>query len=184
MQAVLETQSSPTATELDERDLRIATAQARAVGIMQSDPGRARSISTTTGTVRAGLACEIEQGRHQVVADLGPGVGGDKAGPSPSFYARAAIASCVAIAIKMHAANEGHTFREVVVSVTTDMYDLALWGIGPYGAAPVATEILIMISTDSSPESVQAIVDTALDRDPWFLALRDKQAVGAEVMIA
>jgi uncharacterized OsmC-like protein len=111
-------------------------------------------------------------------------MGGDKAGPSPSFYARAAIASCVAIAIKMHAANEGHAFREVAVSVTTDMYDLALWGIGPYGAAPTATEISITIATNSSPESVRAIVDTALDRDPWFLALRDKQVVETEVLIA
>ena len=73
---------------------------------------------------------------------------------------------------------------EVAVGVTTDMHDLALWGIGPHGAAPVTTEILIRVSTDSSLDSVRAIVDTALDRDPWFLALRDKQAVRADVMIA
>ena len=183
MQVFLETQVSPSGTELGDRDCMIAAAQTRAISIMQNDPDRARTISTTTGTVRAGLVCEVVQGRHTIFADLGPGMGGDKAGPPPSFFARAAIASCVAIAIKMHAANAGHTFREVTVNVTTDMSDLALWGVGQHGAAPMATEINITIATNSSAESVRTIVNTALDRDPWFLALRDQQVVETNVTL-
>lgn len=169
-------------TEQNTRDLRIRTAQARAIGIMQNDPERARSKTTTTGVVGAGLACTITQGDFRCVADLGQGMGGDATGPSPSFYARAAIAACVAMAIKMHAANEGRTFRQVAVDVETDMFDLALWGIGPHSAAPVSTTVTITIDTDEDAKAVRQIVDTALARDPWYLALRDRQTVDTKVM--
>ena len=172
----MDTLIHPSSMDAD-RDVGIRAAQARAVERMQADPGLARSTTATTGVIRDGLACHISQGKFTAVSDLGRGMGGDAAGPSPSFYARAAIAGCVAIAIKMHAANEGRAFRQVEVTVETDMYDLALFGIGSQSAAPLLTDISIAIDSDEEPGVVAAIVKTALARDPWYLALRDRQVV-------
>lgn len=160
-----------------DHDTRIRTAQAIALGRMKANPDMARSIAATTGMISDGLACHIRQGKFTLVSDLGRGMGGDATGPSPSFFARAAIASCVAMAIKMHAANEAKAFRQVEVTVETDMCDLALFGIGNVSAAPLRTDISIVIKSDEEPDVVAAIVDTALGRDPWYLALRDSQAV-------
>lgn len=166
---------------MTERDLRIQTAQARAVAIMQGDSAEARSKTTTTGVVGEGLACTITQGDFTYVADLGRGMGGDAAGPSPSFFARAGIAACVAMAIKMHAANQGFEFSRVVVDVETDMSALALWGIGEHSAAPIVTTIDIAVVADVDDVIVTRIVETALARDPWYLALRDRQVVTTAV---
>jgi uncharacterized OsmC-like protein len=162
---------------LSVRDLRIMTAQKRAASIMQDQPERAHSKTATTARVGEGLTCRIQQGKFDAVADLGPGMGGDAAGPSPSFFGRAAIASCVAIAIKMLAATEGKTFRTVDVTVETDFDDRALFGIGSSSAAPLETRIAIQIDSDEDASEVSKIVSTALARDPWFLALRNAQAV-------
>lgn len=176
----MEVISCPDADETD-RDTRIRNAQSRAIERMKADGNGAISTTVTTGVIREGLACQIRQGQFALLSDLGRGMGGDGSGPSPSFFARAAIAACVAMAIKMHAANEGRSFREVEVSVATDMCDLALWGIGDVGAAPLRTEISIDIETDEAPEVVVKIVETALARDPWYLALRDSQAIATKL---
>jgi uncharacterized OsmC-like protein len=167
--------------QMNARDLRIQSAQARAITFMQGDPTRARSKTTTTGVVGQGLACTITQGDYTYVADLGRGMGGDAAGPSPSFFARAGIAVCVAMAIKMCAANQGYDFARVTVDVETDMSDLALWGIGEHSAAPIATKIDIAVVAELDDGTVAAIVETALARDPWYLALRDRQVVTTAV---
>ena len=57
------------------------------------------------------------------------------------------------------------------------MHDLALFGIGGMSAAPLQTDISIVIDSDEEHGVVANIVDTALARDPWYLALRDKQMV-------
>ena len=163
---------------LSTRDLRIQTAQTRAISILQEQPERAHSTTATTAHVGEGLACHIQQqGKFDAVADLGPGMGGDAAGPSPSFYARAAIASCMAIATKMLAATEGKTFHSVDVTVETDFDDGALLGIGTNTAAPLETRITVSIDTDVEPSEVSRIVSTALTRDPWYLAFRHEQNV-------
>ena len=154
------------------RDLRIQAAQTRAISIMTEQPERAHSTTATTAHVGEGLACHIQQGKFDAVADLGPGMGGDAAGPSPSFYARAAIASCIAIATKMLAATEGKTFHNVDVTVETDFDDGALLGIGTNTAAPLETRIAVTIESDEDTSEVSRILSTALARDPWYLALR------------
>ncbi len=53
----------------------------------------------------------------------------------------------------------------------------------PARAPPLATHISIAIDTDATEAHVAAIVETALARDPWFLALRDPQTVTTAVTV-
>ncbi|MCY1128493.1 OsmC family protein [Frigidibacter sp. RF13] len=167
-----------------DRDLRIRTAQEAVIARMTAAPEKARSTLTTHGRVDEGLACRVSQGKFEATLDLGPGMGGDAAGPSPGFFARAAIVGCVAIAVKMLAARGGIRFEAVDVKVEMEFDDAALFGIGDGNAAPVATRILVAITTDADQGVVQDIVRRALDMDPWFLALRDPQKVSARVTLA
>ncbi len=110
-------------------------------------------------------------------------MGGGAAGPSPGFFARAAIVGCVAIAVKMLAARRGVAFRTVDVSVEMDSDDAALFGMGTGRAAPLETRIGIDITTDANDSIVRDIVDQALEMDPWFLALRDPQSVVTAISV-
>lgn len=158
-------------------DERIRSAQNSVVARMAANIAAARSTILTAGRVEDGLTCRVEQGKFNAVLDLGPGMGGGAAGPSPGFFARAAIVGCVAIAVKMLAARRGVAFRTVDVSVEMDSDDAALFGMGTGRAAPLETRIGIDITTDATDSIVRDIVDQALEMDPWFLALRDPQSV-------
>lgn len=162
---------------LCERDARIRDNQNRVIANMVAVPEPARSTIVTTGRVGEGLACTVTQGRFETRMDLGPGMGGDASAPSPGFYARAAIAGCVAIAVKMTAARSGLSFREVNVEVATDFDDSALFGLGNASAAPTETRLTIRIDSDEPRAEIDRLVARTLEMDPWFLALRDPQVV-------
>ncbi|WP_298831873.1 OsmC family protein [uncultured Piscinibacter sp.] len=165
------------------RNQQIQTAQNQFMRGLQASPERAVTTSVTRGRVETGLMCHIQQGRYEVVSDLGSRMGGDGAGPSPSFYARAGIVGCVAIGIKMAAARSGLDLRTVDVAVETDMDDGALFGLGDRSAAPLETRISIAIETDVDEQAVDALVQRVLQMDPWFLALRDAQCVRTQLLI-
>lgn len=166
-----------TAPAQSPRDERVRVMQTAVIERMAADISAARSTLVATGRIEDGLTCRITQDKHAVVADLGPGMGGDAAGPSPGFYARAGIVGCVGIAVKMLAAREGLTFRSVEITVETDFDDAALMGLSPGSAAPRETRIRIEIDTDADPATVRDLTERALAMDPWYLALRDAQVV-------
>lgn len=161
----------------NDADNAIQQAQRKVIKRMLSDPSAATSKITTQGHVGEGLACTVREGKFTAVTDLGYGMGGAATGPSPGFYARTAIAGCVAIGVKMAAARDGISLRTVDVTVTTDFDDLAIFGFGDSTAAPVETQILIRVDTDASRQTVSDLIDHVLEMDPWFLALRDAQTV-------
>lgn len=166
------------------RDAEIREAQGAVIARMKADPAAARSTIATTGRIGAGLACTVTQGRFSAVTDLGRAMGGDAAGPSPGFFARVGIVGCVAIGVKMMAAREGLAFESVTVTVETDFDDAALMGLGTGSAAPLATRIGIAIESAEDPARISDLVDRALARDPWFLALRDAQVVEPSLTVS
>jgi uncharacterized OsmC-like protein len=177
------TQLKTISTAVTARDAQIREAQNTVIARMQSDLAPARSTIRTTGSVGEGLACHVSQGRFDAILDLGKGMGGDCAGPSPGFFARAAIAGCVAIAVKMLAAREGVRFETVDVAVETDFDDAALFGLGDGSAAPLETRVLIDVATTADDAVARDIVARALTMDPWFIALRDPQVLVASTTI-
>ncbi|MGB0747322.1 MAG: OsmC family protein [Magnetospiraceae bacterium] len=171
------------APALSPRDESIRTHQNTVIERMRQDLAAAQNTIVTTGRVADGLACNIAQGDYSAIADMGQNMGGDAAGPSPGFYARAGIVSCVAIGVKMLAAREGLTFRSVEVIIENDFDDAALMGLSARTAAPYATRLRIAIDTDVEATIVNDLVDRALATDPWYLALRDAQVVDHSVAL-
>lgn len=165
------------------RDDRIRLAQNAVIARMTAIPDAARSTILTSGRVDDGLICRVEQGRFSAVLDLGPGMGGDAAGPSPGFFARAAIAGCVSIAVKMLAARSGVALDAVDVSVETDFDDAALFGLGSGKAAPLNTRIGIVVTSEAPEGRVQDIVDQALANAPWFRSLQDPQQISTHLTV-
>ena len=166
-----------------DRDAQIRDAQNEVIARMQSELSKARSTIQTKGHIGDGLACHVTQGRFEAVLDLGIAMGGKCAGPSPGFFARAAIAGCVALAVKMLAAREGVRIENIEVIVETDFDDAGLFGLGSGQAAPLETRVGIDITTDAPEGTVRDVVNRALAWDPWYLALRDPQQVSTRLCV-
>lgn len=158
-------------------DDRIRACQSNVIERMKADPAACKRTYATTGQIGAGLTCHIEQGPFSAVADLGAGMGGGAAGPSPGFYARSAIIGCVGIGVKMLAVREGLVLDKLTVTIETDFDDAALMGLGSNPAGPMKTRVIVDIESTEDPARIAKMMNRALEHDPWFLALRDAQIV-------
>ena len=162
-------------------DIRIAQSNLR--DSYTTRPDSALSTSHASAEVSHGLTCVFKQGTETAVMDLPEVMGGTNKGPTPGFHARAAVSGCVAIGIKMEAANQGISIDSIHVGIEMDFDDSAALGMGSNSAAPLATRLPITVKTSHDEADIQALVAQVLEKDTFFLALRDAQAVLAEIVV-
>ena len=161
----------------------IRTAQLKVREAYAMSPDAALSTSHASAEIGHGLKCLFKQGKETAVMDLPEVMGGTNKGPTPGFHARAAVSGCVAIGIKMEAANQGISIDSIHVGIEMDFDDSAALGMGSNSAAPLATRLVITVTTDHEESDIQALVAQVLEKDTFFLALRDAQAVTAEIVL-
>ena len=161
----------------------IRTAQLKVREAYKMSPDTALSTSHASAEVGDGLKCVFKQGTETAVMDLPEVMGGTNQGPTPGFHARAAVSGCVAIGIKMEAANQGISIDSIHVGIEMDFDDSAALGMGSNSAAPLATRLEIKVTTDNEESDVQALVAQVLEKDTFFLALRDAQPVTTEIVL-
>lgn len=166
-----------------DRDTEIRDALRRVMEVFEKRPQKALSTNRASAVVEDGLKCIFTQGEHSAVMDMPDIMGGDNAGPTPGFFARAGISGCVSMGIKEAAILAGLVFDKVTVDIETDFDDGAALGLGTASAAPLETRLAVRIETDVPEAEVSALIDKVLGMDPWFLALRDAQSVKAQVIV-
>jgi putative redox protein len=66
-----------------------------------------QSIAMASVTSASGYRGDIRLGRHRFVADEGPEVGGDDAGPNPYQLLLAGLVQCTAATLRMYANRKG-----------------------------------------------------------------------------
>ena len=162
-------------------NITIKSALDRMVDLYRRKPGVAQSTSRITARVEEGPACRITDGIHEVVADLPEVMGGNDSGPTPGYFARAGIAGYISSGIKMMAARAGHDFSSIEVHIENDFDDRATYGLCDGTAAPIETRVTIKIDSDLDQDSLRAFIEDALERDTWFLALRENQSVKTKI---
>lgn len=165
-------------------DMQIREAQKRAMSVFRRRPETALDTVSAMATVTSGLTCSFKQGENSAVMDMPTTVGGDDEGPTPGFFARAAIAGCVAIGIKMTATRLGVDVKRVQVGLEMDFDNSAIFGMGEATAAPLVTRLDVILKSEASQEQLESLVKTALEADPYFLALRDPQHVETRITVA
>jgi uncharacterized OsmC-like protein len=155
-------------------------AQERVISVYKRRGSAGQSMASGSACITEGMRCVFTLGEHKAVSDMPEIVGGGGTAPTPG-YARASIASCVAMGIKMTAIRAGLTLRKVTVDLEMDFDDGASLGVGDRTAAPLETRLAISIDTDAPQAAVEELVSQALAIDPYYLALRDPQNVKTSV---
>ena len=166
------------------RNEKIRSAVERVADVFRRKPSAALSSIRATGRIDEGLICNVRQGNYQAAMDMPEPIGGDGSAPTPGFFIRAGLVGCIAIGIKLTAAREGMDIGAIDVDVEMDFDDGAMIGVGDSSAAPLETRVTVAIESTAPWEEVTAMVGRALDRDPYFLALRDAQSVKTKLIAA
>src|ERR1700683_2502761 len=73
------------------------------------------AIAMVSVTSSSGYRGDIRAGRHHLVADEGPEVGGDDEGPNPYQLVLAGLVQCTAATLRMYANRKGRALGEVTV---------------------------------------------------------------------
>lgn len=160
-----------------DKDTQAREGQHRAIAVFEKRPNHAQTTNTGIATVNDGLVCAFSDGTHAIDIDMPEIIGGTGTAPSPGFFGRAAICSCIAIGIKMTATRENFALSRISVSIEQDFDNRGVLGILGAKAAPSSTRVEIEISSSASAKRIEDLVDRALRIDPWYLAFSQAQPV-------
>lgn len=158
-------------------------AQLRAIAIFAKRPERAHEINRGYAEIHGGLRCIFQQDGQSLTLDMPSAIGGTAKGPSPGYFARAAICGCLAIGIKMTAVRENLRLDSVNVGIEQDWDNRGVLGMGGTSAVPSDTRITIQVTSPEPENAIKAMIHRALDIDPWFLAYRDPQPISTSISV-
>lgn len=142
----------------------------RVVQMFREHPERRRSTDkAAVAVIEQDLRCRAEgPGGAVLITDMARGLGGGATAPSPSWFFRAALATCDASMIALRAAQLGITLTTLEVTVESESDDAGLLGIddsAPAGALQVRTTVRIG-SEAASSERLRELVSWAETHSP------------------
>lgn len=158
-----------------------------AVAFLSENPEKAASTdSMATAILLDGLRFMVrDPDGRSVTTDMVKSVGGDDSAPSPGWLFRAAVASCDATLIAMHAAREGIALTRLEVDVDSESNDLGILGIDPkVPKGPLSMRARVRISSpDTDDDRLRAMVENAIDHCPVCDAVKQPVPMKIEVEI-
>lgn len=162
---------------------KMTAAYYRCVRTVERRPDKAFGTATTRVRVTDGMTCEVEEGEWQLSVDLPDRWGGNNAGPNPGVLGRASLGSCLAIAYRRWAAENGLPIRSLEIEIQAD-YD-ARGELGLADVSPAYTEVryVVSVESDAAAEEVERVFDLAETRCPYLVVWRDPIKVSRELRI-
>ena len=127
-------------------------------------PKVGRYTSRARVRLRDGLTCDIEDGDSRLVADMSESAGGDGLGPTPGTYGRAALGSCLAIAIAQWAAKLEIGVERLEVEIETDADAAGAYGLADVPPGYTQVRCIVTIESSAPHEQVRHLLDTATAR--------------------
>ena len=166
-------------------DPHIGTCLLRARDAFERRPSTAvHEDSPATAVWVGGLATRLEHAALPLLrTDMPTALGGEGVAPSPGWYFRAGVASCLATSIAMQAAMCGIALTHVAVQARSKSDARGMLGSAPgVPPGPLRFSLTVTLQADgTSPEALHALVAAAQALAPMSGALR--RPLDAEVEV-
>ena len=162
---------------------KISTAALRVVEAFRKKPALALETNRTSCVLQDGLTCTVREGDHQLIADMAPVMGGDGNGPSPGFFGRAALISCIAIGLKMAAARQGLAIESIRVEVENDWDNRGMFATFDAPAGALAFRVTVDVESDADTSALAAALDEGLRTDAWLQTFIDPHDIVPAICI-
>ena len=122
---------------------------------------------------------------ERVVTDMPGAIGGLAEEPSPGWFYRAAIASCVASTIAMEAARSDVNLKALEVEVDSESDDRGILGIDEsVPAGPLSTRVRVTVEANgASDEDLRELVERGAKRCPVYDATQRAVVTNLEVQV-
>jgi uncharacterized OsmC-like protein len=109
----------------------------------------------------------------QLATEMPAALGGAGGQPSPGWYFRAGVASCLATSIAMEAALQGITLARLEVAAHSESDTRGMLGTAGVPAGPLRVWLKVAVESPDAPEAaLRALVALAESRSPLAQGLR------------
>lgn len=157
-------------------DEHITIALERLAGVFKKRPATAFDTTKSRAVLAKGFKVNVTEGDNTAVMDMGEVMGGTGAGPSPGFFGRAGLISCIAMGIKIAAAVARVPLDSVTVEVEMDWDNRGMFGTDAAPPDPVSTRLTISVQSPAPKATVQRIIEEGLRNDAWLqIALKPQK---------
>jgi uncharacterized OsmC-like protein len=158
-----------------ERTQEIKQALDRIEGIVKAKPAAVRFTKGGRATLKSGLLCEYTEDGKTIHADMPVPFGGEGQVLSPGGYARAGLATCLAIGYAMRAAQRGIALRKIEVDIEADADFGCVFGMPstPYSEF----RYTVRMESEAPEAEVQALIDEGDERSPVLHAFREAKRI-------
>jgi uncharacterized OsmC-like protein len=164
-----------------DREIRIALDRARKA--IELRPDIAKGCMKTHLRLHDGVKCISRYGDWTFEIDEPTSVGGDGSAPSPGVYGMSALAGCVAMSIKMQAAQAGLPINAIDVEVEAPYDDRGSFSMDDIPPGFQGFHLKIDVESPASEEKLRAIIDRAFEISSWFHVFTHAQKVTADVSV-
>lgn len=156
-----------TIREISERNVRI----------LNLKPHKGHLTGTTRARLHEGVRCVIEEGPWKLCVDMPVKAGGDETGPTPGMLGRGALASCLAIGIRLWAARLGIAVDSVEVEVQADFDARGELGIGDVKAGYKAVRYFVSIDSPAPAQTLVELLDLVERHSPYLDVFAREQSL-------
>jgi uncharacterized OsmC-like protein len=140
----------------------------RNVRLLSQKPHKGHLTGITKARIEDGVRCLIEEGPWQLAADLPVKAGGDDTAPTPGMLGRGALASCVAIGIRLWAARLEIPVDAIEVEVQADFDARGELGVGDVSTGYQEVRYLVSIESPASQRTLTELLDTVERHSPYL----------------
>jgi uncharacterized OsmC-like protein len=165
-------------------DQEIRTALERVRKAFKLRPSTAQGTMRTNLRLEDGVKCTIRYGDWAFMIDEPTSMGGENTAPSPGVYGLSALAGCVAMSIKMQAAQDGVPINAIDVDVEADYDDRGIFAMDDMPPGFRGFRLKIDVDTPESEEKVRKITEQALSFSTWFHVFTHAQTVTTDVSVS
>ena len=162
---------------------RLRTACERNLRILTAKPHKGQLTATTRASIEQGLRCEISEGDWRLTTDMPVKLGGNDTGPTPGTFGRGALASCLAMGIKMWAVRLNVPIDRVEVVVEADFDARGEVGLDGVRAGYERVRRRIAIASNATRETIMEVVDRAERHSPYLDVFASPISMGREVEV-
>ncbi len=141
----------------------------RNVAAFTKRPSAAKLTGAITVRTAGGKTCEIEGDGWRFTADLPEIQGGNGEGPTPGYFASAALGTCLAMGFATAFANKGVPLNGAEIRIESDFDYRGALGIStdvPVGLLEM--RYFVEIDSDASEQDILTALDMAEKHSPFF----------------
>jgi uncharacterized OsmC-like protein len=152
---------------------------------LDADPGRAVVRYRAAGTGGEGVRAEITMGRHRLVVDEPPSVGGRDAAASPVEHALAALLSCQVVSYRLWAARLGIPLDDIAIDVEGDLDVRGFFGLDD-GVRPGFGDVRVTVtlSGPAEPERYRELAAAVDEHCPVLDLFRNPTPTSTVLVVA